>query len=287
MRGGGTVHLIDTASPFTQSVPWTRDGGFAFSSISPGRYAVVALSDTGGLLGRAEAFIVPSGDVVLSIALQPGSTVTGRIVFQNRTGQAADPTTVRLSLEPASRADFSFRTSPATSDGRFSWTGVPAGSYRIGVSTMANLQPGWRAVSAMLGGRDILDGAFDVGGAAPGEMVITLSDARSVIAGTLVAADGTPVSDYSLLAFSADAAYRRPASRRTQVVRPTSDGHFAVRDLPAGDYLLVALTDLETGQWHNPEFLAELAPFGIKVSLADGEKKTQNIRMGGGYYSTR
>jgi hypothetical protein len=66
-------------------------------------------------------------------------------------------------------------------------------------------------------------------------------------------------------------------------VRPDADGRFIVRDLPAGDYLISALTDVEEGQWNDQAFLAELASHApITITLGEGEKKVQDIRVGGG-----
>lgn len=53
-------------------------------------------------------------------------------------------------------------------------------------------------------------------------------------------------------------------------------------DRPAGDYLLVALTDVEPNEWQTPEFLARVAPGGVPVRIPEGEKKVQNLRLGGG-----
>jgi hypothetical protein len=282
IREGGKVHIIDKASPFTATVPWqVEDGRFGFGGVPPGQYDVIAMSESGGFLGRSEAFVSGS-PVVLAVYLQAGAAVSGRLVFQTTTGQPPDPSLVSLWLAPASRADFPFRQTPLKADGTFRWAGVPTGSYRLVVSTAANVQPGWRVKSATVGGLELLDNVFDIRSAAPGEIIVTLTDARSAITGTLQAPDGTPVNDYSVLAFAADSKFWRPASRRTQIVRPNSSGMFALRDLPEGDYLIVALDDVEAGQWHRAEFLAELAPYAIKVSLADGEKKVQDIRINGG-----
>ncbi len=284
IREGGKVHIVDTASPYTATLPWDKlyGGSFTFSGVPPGHYDVVALSDSGGLLARSEAFVMPSSESAMALFLRPGLTITGRLVFEGTSGQPADPTLVRLTLAGASRADVPVSTSPVKSDGRFTWTAMPTGKYRLSVTTASNLQPGWRAKSAMLNGVELLDGVFDTATAGAGEIVVTLTDARSLISGTLQSPDGAPVSDYSVLVFSADSKFWKPASRRTQIVRPNSNGVFALLDLPEGDYLIVALADIEAGQWHNAAFLEELAPFAIKVSLADGEKKTQHIRISGG-----
>ena len=73
-----------------------------------------------------------------------------------------------------------------------------------------------------------------------------------------------------------------PRSRRTRQVRPDVSGRFIARDLPAGDYLIAAVTDVEDGQWNDPAFLAALAASSpIPIALVEGDKKVQNIRIGG------
>jgi hypothetical protein len=62
-------------------------------------------------------------------------------------------------------------------------------------------------------------------------------------------------------------------------VRPAVDGKFVFRGLPAGDYLLAALTDVQQGEWYSREFLARLVTSAIPIALAEGERRTQDIRV--------
>ena len=139
----------------------------------------------------------------------------------------------------------------------------------------------------MLEGVDVLDAPVVVrGSVAVPEVVITLTDSRSEVSGVLQGPDGRALADDTIIVFAADPQFWTPRSRRAQATRPATDGSFSVRDLPAGEYVIAAVADVEPGQWRDPQFLAELAPYGIRFSLADGEKKVQNIRIGG-LYSTR
>jgi hypothetical protein len=80
--------------------------------------------------------------------------------------------------------------------------------------------------------------------------------------------------------FSADPRHHVPGTRRTQQVRPDVNGRFVARDLPAGDYFISTVTDIEVGQWNDPAFLAELAAASpIRISLAEGDRKVQDIRI--------
>jgi hypothetical protein len=52
-------------------------------------------------------------------------------------------------------------------------------------------------------------------------------------------------------------------------------------DLPAGEYYIAALTDLDPVDWQTPASLDQAVPFAIKVRLAEGEKKVQDLKIGG------
>jgi len=53
--------------------------------------------------------------------------------------------------------------------------------------------------------------------------------------------------------------------------------------LPAGDYWLVALTDVTPADLADPGFLETIVHGALRLTLADGEQKTQAIaRVGGG-----
>jgi hypothetical protein len=40
--------------------------------------------------------------------------------------------------------------------------------------------------------------------------------------------------------------------------------------------------DVEQGEWNDPTFLQRLSPTAMKITIAEGEKKTQDVRVGGG-----
>jgi hypothetical protein len=69
------------------------------------------------------------------------------------------------------------------------------------------------------------------------------------------------------------------AARRARAIRPATDGRFRIAGLPPGEYLLAALTDVEQGEWLDPSFLEKLVPASVRVALAEGEKKNQDLRI--------
>jgi len=71
-------------------------------------------------------------------------------------------------------------------------------------------------------------------------------------------------------------------TRRVVQAQPASDGKFTVIGLPPGEYYVSAVTRLEPGDLENRQFLEDLVPAAIRLSLADGEKKTQDLKLASG-----
>jgi hypothetical protein len=204
------------------------------------------------------------------------------VAFNGPSAGPIDPSKLRLTVAPVD--DGGFRTEgmvvrdvAVTADGQFTLRGVIPGRYRVVPST--GVPPGFLIESAMFAGRDALDFPLDV---KPGEDVaggvVTFSTQQTELTGALTDPAGKPAPGYTLILFANDSRFWTPQSRRVQAVRPSSDGRYAFRSMPAGDYRLVAVEDVEPGQWFDPAFLKELLGASLAVSLAPGEKRTQDIR---------
>jgi protocatechuate 3,4-dioxygenase beta subunit len=279
-----------------------------------GRGGAGAGADFGGRGGRggaiqqvlwASADLTVSGQNItdLVVALQPGMSLNGRVSFEGTTlPPPTDLTRVRVNL--ATRGQQLFEggaVPPAQVDatGRFTIAGVAPGRYAINGAAPAGGQnagrqggaagqggtpsPQWVLKSAIAGGRDILDFPLviepnqEVGG-----IVMTFTDRTQELSGTLQDATGRPTADFTIVVFPADNQYWQPQSRRIVSTRPGTDGRFIFRNLPPGNYRLTAITDAEPGEWFNPEFLNQLVGPSIAISLAEGERKVQDIRVAAG-----
>lgn len=163
-------------------------------------------------------------------------------------------------------------------DGSFETGNVFPGVYRPALVLPS--APGWWLRSVLVDGKDVLDSGleFRPGGDVTGA-VFTLTDRHSELAGTLQTPAGSPAPDYFVIAFPANRAWWQPEARRIQATRPASDGRFVLRDLPGGDYLLAALIDVEPADLNDPRFLEQVVPWAVKVTVADGETRTQNLQV--------
>jgi hypothetical protein len=246
----------------------------------------------------------PLPDIVLT--LQDGMTVSGQVQFDGPGTPPADLSDVRVNLTARGPQTFEIGGTPpaqANAAGRFTLTGVAPGRYALsatlggggggraggagGRGLAGAAAPGtssaWVLQSAMYNGQDLLDFPVDIG---PNQslqnVVVTYGSRVQELTGTIQDTSGRPTSDFTIIVFPSDAKYWMPQARRITATRPGTDGRFTFRGLPAGDYRLTAVTDVEPGEWYDPAFLTQLAGVSIPIALGAGERKVQDIRLAGG-----
>lgn len=265
--------------------------------------AMSALGGGGGVGGPmslwARESIVVDGQPVGPIGLQlrEGLTASGTIVFE---GDAPLPLpNVRVAMAESNQIPgmpdilSMFRGGQAPGqvkeDKTFEIAGVTPGVYQLGVvmpglrTSLTTPGEGWVVKSARYGERDALDGGVDLsGGTNITGMVVTMTKRPSEVSGRVLDGASQPFSAFPLVIFSADRAHWTANSRRVQYAQPATNGSYVFAGLPAGKYYLAAVTELDTKELASVAFLDSLVGSAITVTLAEGERKTQDVKLAGG-----
>jgi hypothetical protein len=275
------------------------DGTFVARSVVPGAY-VLAIRATANPKGDPSAPVQP-GSLLwarvnlavdgrdqdnIDVRLQPGMAVSGRVAFDGVTIKPPDDLSrVRVSLQVVSTpqtVSISTPASPVNGDGSFTVTGVVPGQYRLAGTPPAPAgagAPAWTLRSAIVDGRDVLDHPMEVReGQDVSGAVVTFTDHPTELTGSFVDASGKPAPQYTLIVFSTDRSLWITGTRRVRVARPGNNGEFRVVGLAPGDYYLAAVGDLDQTVLYTPAFLESLGATALKVTLAEGEKKVQDVR---------
>jgi protocatechuate 3,4-dioxygenase beta subunit len=271
--------------------------GFSIPGVAPGRYTLVARTGGGRrgstqppdaaptLWSITDLLVDGSDQTDLVLRLLPGVRISGRIAFDASSVTPPDDLSrTDLSLAPAGSSIGIFTTPRAIVDvrGQFEFRSVAPGPYTL--RTLTNLLPNggrWTLKSAMLAGRDLADGAFEIKpGADLAGLTLTFTDRAAEISGRLIDTEGRPVTRYSIVVFTVDRALWLPDARRIKHVQPATDGSFVVGGLPAGPYAIAAVEEAGAGDLGDPAFLSQLLAAAFKVTLADGERKRQDLRVG-------
>jgi hypothetical protein len=270
-------------------------GRFVMTGVAPGAYSVKARPSGGAASGAppgpapstywAQADVVVDGhDQQVAMELQPGMAISGHLAFDGATPPPTDLAGLRFNLMPfGSGANLGAGPSGGTTDaaGKFSFPGVAPDRFRLTYSLSASWSRNWTLKSAVAAGKDVMDGGLEVKPGTDVELVVTFTDHPSELTGALQDTSGRAAPDYFIIVFPGDRAFWTPGSRRVRMIRPGSDGQFSVTGLPAGEYRVAALTDVVNGEWYNPAFLEGLLPASVTVALAEGQKTTQNLKIGG------
>ena len=294
-------------------------GRFTFLGVPPGQYLLKALyTPMPGIGGEVRAMSIvggipvvspsgpppsptaPRGDTLwgempvsigesnvadLHVSMRVGARVTGRIEF---VGAAPQPPPQRLQqlsimLTPSEPRPIT-RAQPGrpSQSGEFTTSGYPPGRYLIQASSPG---PPWTVRAIVLNGRNVLDEPFELAAADVGGAVITYTDQPTQLT---ISVQGSPSKDFSdvlVVAFPAD--YRKwiedgMAARRARSLTVNKSGQALFTGISAGDYLAAAVTADTPVDLQNPRSIEMLARIATKITLVEGDKKTQMLTVSSG-----
>jgi len=280
------------------SRPTMSGGKFSVGGVTPGEYIVQARSGPAPgaarpgnsapgappRWGQANLTVDGQDQSGVAVTLHLGATVSGTVAFAGTSlAPPENPGLLRLLLAPVTTAIAS--SAPIASvqaSGAFTASDVMPGAYNVRVPGPSPVVMGWTLKSVTLSGRDVADLPLELApGASVAGLVATFTDQPTEISGTLFDGAGRPTSELSIVVFSTDRRFWLQTSRRTQATRPATNGTFKIANLPAGEYFMTAVTDYEPADLYDPSFLEQLQATAFKLTLADGERKKQDLKLAG------
>jgi hypothetical protein len=305
--GAGTRVSLDARNPrvslegATRTVAANATGQFVFQNVAPGDYRVSARAASGAaavldLWGQADVVVSGVDAQGITVSLAPAAVITGRLEFAGTAlAPPKDPSTVRLHFIGANAAAQALVGAATLStqhqatmqaDGSFRVVGLPPDHY-IATATWPGMRSGdsgWWLTTVRVGGRDLGDAPIPVNANEEvSDVVLGFRDRAGTIEGTLADAAGRAAPEYFIIAFPVDRASWHTTSRRmVPAVQPATDGRFRVSGLLPGDYYLAVVTEIEPDEATAARFLETLIPMSIRVTIAPGETRRQDLRIGGG-----
>jgi hypothetical protein len=236
--------------------------------------------------------VTDAGVTGLSVSLRPGARISGRIAFEGTHDPPEADQLQRTSIDitpTTGGTPFQIAIAPkrVETDGRFSSIGYPPGRYIVSASLASAPNPAgppgvntnWTLKSATFDGHDVSAEGLEIGAEDIAGIVITFTDRQTELSGT-VRDDKGPDTRASVIIIPADSqAWRQGVmnARRLRNVRTTTTGAFSVPGLPPGDYLVAAVKEEAIVEWQDPKFLEKVAAVAARVTIGDGEKKSQEL----------
>lgn len=257
------------------------DGKFSIQNLTPGDYTLRVNTPAGE---SASADITVSGSDISGVQLivAKPSTLRGRITFTpSATGDdPPKPTAIDLGAWRDWMIGQQVRfPAKIKEDGTFDLS-VAAGRVQLRAApTTAGGSNPWRLSRVIMHEADVGDTGIEVPvNATIDNILVELTNHVGEASGRVTDGDGAVVRDCFVIVFAQDPVHWTVQTRYVGVGRPGVDDLFKLRLLP-GDYYAVAMSDVENGAWTDPDFLSQARDRAAKFSIADGEKKTIDLRV--------
>jgi hypothetical protein len=305
-----TLQRVSSFSQSTQSVRTFDAGRFQAVGVAPGAYVLsvrytqpLPRPQGGGppsgpspaFWAREEIFVNGVDLSNISLQLRPPIVVTGTVTIEG----GVRPKEVQLRLDQFTRPGQMMMSTNVRADaeGVFKFPNLTPGRYRLGATVTspaapapagmagaAPAQPVWAVKSAAIEGRDAWEGYAEItADRLTLTAAVTVTTNLPEVSGQLLSQSGAPVTDMAVVLFAVDRKYwGSGAARRVRSLsRVTADGTFRFAGLLPAEYCLAVLTDLDSADLQDPAFLEQLLPAGIRMTLAEGDRKVQNVKLAG------
>jgi hypothetical protein len=272
MMGGGGLRAV------TRS-----DGSFSIANVTPGRYMIIARAD-GGPNGPSrtamQPLVVAGEEVNVALNPSPGVQLGGTITFEAAGSPPASGFSgfrimpVPLGAVAALPGGRGGRPGDTTQNGQFTIPDVTPGLYSI----RATAPHGWTMKAVFLDGREVTDTPIEVKSENLTGLNVIFTDRISSLSGNVRDVRGNPIGNITVITFPADDRLWMPQSRQILTARTDQSGAYRLASIPAGDYLVIALDDVEPGEWFDPAFLDQIRGGATKVRIEEGEQRTQDLK---------
>jgi hypothetical protein len=283
----GAMVSVVSVDEFNRSGSATvRDGAFSIAGLLPGTYMLRAViggqwpGETNPVSRERE---MASADVDLSaidatgvpLALSKAVKIRGRVLFDGGPPSPLLLSRLLVRASPWFSLFFDQAPAPVQDDATFE---LPEIFPLPVIASMQGLPEGWAVKRVRFNGRDITYTPANLAaGGNQVEVTITNRLARPVV--RVRDAEGQAVTDARVLVV--------PAAAKTSGTgfgaidgRPSADGHVKLDPLPAGDYLLVALSRDESNLvFFDRSRFASLAQIGTMVTLKEDESPRIDLRL--------
>jgi len=244
-------------------------GSFKITAVPAGTYILTAQTSSDrdediSIFGRTTVEVSDANVTGIKLPIGKGMDVTGHIRIEGKPNQ--DVAKIQASLEPREGSSLvglmpGVDSARIGADGTYVFRNVPDATYSINFSPL----PSGYYLKATNGGE--VPETITLGhGHASSIPELTLSQTSASISGS-VTNDGQPAAGATVVLLPSSS--RQGHSHRYTTSLTDKTGHFTFRDVPPGDYTLIAWEDVAKESLGDPEFLQQYEDRGEAVHVED------------------
>ena len=223
---------------------------------------------------RAQVDVLNADVEGVSLLLENGFNVSGRVTLEGRSAGDAGATGVRVQLQTDPLIPpLAVPAAAAEADGSFSILGVVPGNYRLTVAGYRNSY----LKSATIAGVDVLNGGMRLDGEPRGTLDIVLGNAPGSLDAVAIDGRKMPVAAVTVVLVP-DVSHRKRYDLFRQATSDAS-GRIHLDNVVPGDYKLFAWEVVESNAWTDPDFLRNYESNGIAVRVGEGGRVSAEVTV--------
>jgi hypothetical protein len=248
------------------------EGKFELANMQPGSYSIVTTQMGGGSPKTSvQPLIVPNQNVEnVTLGQPPEATIQGRIVVDGDLNLALKGLSVRLI--PGEGVSVMSAAGKTDESGAFTLSRVTPAPYYL----TAPHPPGAYVKSVMFNDHEALGRELDCTGLTTGTLRIVLGTDGGQVEGN-VSREDKPAADATVVLLPTDQNRRFPDAVRTGW--SDNSGHFAMNDVPPGNYLLFAWERVAEGAWFDPDFVKAAESKSVKVRVGPKASEKTELKL--------
>jgi len=270
------------------------DGRFTIAHVAPGQYKLEAttLSLNGSSVDPPEMAIVPidvAGENIdgLSLVGSTGGFVSGRIVTDSDARPKPKDVRIRIAPrllgqpEPLKFGTFGNQSGSGFADIKDDGTFVLEHVFGP-AHVQVTLPESWALRTIRRDGNNLTDAVLDFPkGQRLTDVEVLVTQHTTAVTGQVMDVRGIPTADGTVVAFSTDPDKLFEESRHVRAVRPDQHGRYEMRGLPAGEYFIAAIDEVDENDWWDPEFLNRARPVATRITLTETANVAQTLTIAG------
>jgi hypothetical protein len=293
-----------------RNVPVSDTGMFEFRNLAPGSYEVIATSNAPGpgamivgtplgnaagltpanvgvgrggripgapvMAARAQVDVISSDVEGVSLVLENGFNVNGKVTLEGRSSNDAGLNGVRVQLQSDPMVPpLAIPAVTTEADGTFSITGVTPGTYRLSIGALPR---NTYVKSALLGGVDILNtGGSRLEGEPRGGLDVVLGNSPGSLDAAVVDNRQMPAAGVTVVLVP-DSARRKRYDLYRQATSDSS-GRIHLDNVVPGDYKVLAWEVVESNAWTDADFLRSYENNGAAVRISEGGHGAADVQV--------
>jgi hypothetical protein len=227
-------------------------------------------------IDRARVDIRDSDVEGITLEIQPGTELRGKVVGQGSTSIAMDKIKIRLRQLDSMPEGYAVIVGEISVDlkGEFSAQNVPSARYALRFSGLPETA---YVAEVRQGGTTVFDSGFTLGNQPATLIEVLVNSNGAIIEGIVQTANEKPSANATVVLVP-------PASHRQnallyKTVQTDENGRFSLKGVAPGEYTLYAWENVPGTAWMNSDFLAKYQNRGRAVVVSQGARLDSQLEL--------